>query len=99
MSLDGFLASFGLKGKMKHEPTGLVTENELKYGRRDVERTLRLLNTMKQEYDQFALKLRPERAMSAASITKAFLDEMNLVPPAQKIQNPRPHFCLLWRAQ
>src|SRR5215472_1940282 len=38
MTLDGFLESFDLKGKMQHEPTGRVTKKELKYGRRDVER-------------------------------------------------------------
>jgi hypothetical protein len=92
MTLDGFLKSFGLKGKMKHEPTGRVTKTELKYGRKDVERTLALLNAMKQEYDQFPLKLAPERAMSAASITKAFLDEMNVTTPAQKFTIPDHYF-------
>lgn len=31
MTLDGFLRSFGLKGKMDHEPTGRVTKKELAY--------------------------------------------------------------------
>jgi hypothetical protein len=84
MDLDGFLRSFGLKGKIKHEPTGRVTNAELRYGRRDVERTVALLNAMKREYDGFPLKLPPENAMSAASITKAFLDEMRVKQPAQK---------------
>jgi len=51
MTLDGFLNSFGLEGKMDHEPTGRVTKKELAYGRRDVERTVALLNAMKGEYD------------------------------------------------
>jgi hypothetical protein len=84
MTLAGFLKSFGLKGKMKHEPTGLVTRKELEYGRRDVERTVALLNAMKREYDGFPISLQPERAMSAASITKAFLDEMEVKQPAKK---------------
>jgi hypothetical protein len=84
MTLDGFLDSFDLKGKMKHEPTGAVTRRELKYGRRDVEQTLALLNAMKREYDGFPLDLPPEQAMSAASITKAFLDEMEIKQPASK---------------
>jgi hypothetical protein len=88
MSLEGFLKSFGLQGKMKHEPTGRVTELELKYGRRDVERTVALLNRMKREYDQFPLSLPPERAMSAASITKAFLDEMRIRQPNEKFKIP-----------
>jgi hypothetical protein len=87
-TLEGFLESFGLKGKMEHEPTGLVTEEELEYGRTDVERTLELLNAMKREYDGFALDLPPERAMSAASITKAFLDKMRIKQPEDKFKLP-----------
>ncbi len=88
MTLDGFLDSFGLQGKMGHEPTGRVTKKELAYGRRDVERTVALLNAMKREYDGFPLKLPPERAMSAASITKAFLDEMGIEQPSRKFDLP-----------
>ncbi|MFL6439446.1 MAG: hypothetical protein ACJ71Q_17860 [Terriglobales bacterium] len=88
MSLEGFLRSFGLKGKLPHEPTGKVTKRELAYGRRDVERTVALLNAMKREYDGFDVDLPPERAMSAASITKAFLDKMAVTPPWQKFSIP-----------
>jgi hypothetical protein len=86
MDLNGFLKSFGLKLKTDHEPTGLVTEAELKYGRRDTERSVELLNAMKHEYDGFPLKLPPEQAMSAASITKAFLEEMQISKPATKFK-------------
>lgn len=88
MDLNGFLRSFGLKPKMDHEPTGRVTKNELKYGRTDVERTVELLNAMKSEYDGFPLSLPPERAFSAASITKAFLEEMGIKQPSQKFDLP-----------
>ncbi len=88
MTLEGCLRSFGLEGKMAHEPTGRVTERELAYGRRDVERTVALLNAMKSEYDGFPIDLPPERAMSAASITKAFLDKMRVKQPAQKFNLP-----------
>jgi len=43
---------------------------------------------MKSEYDGFPLELAPESAMSAASITKAFLDEMRITPPVQKFKVP-----------
>ena len=89
MDLDGFLKSFGLKPKAKHEPTGCVTQAELRYGRTDTKRTVELLNAMKHEYDGFPLELRPEKAMSAASITKAFLDEMQITPPAKKFKLSR----------
>ncbi len=88
MTLEDFLRSFRLKGKVKHEPTGCVTERELTYGRGDVERTVALLNAMKVEYDGFPIQLPPERAMSAASITKAFLDEMHISRPADKFNLP-----------
>lgn len=65
-----------------------MTKKELAYGRRDVERTVALLNAMKREYDGFPLKLPPERAMSAASITKAFLDEMGIEQPSLKFDLP-----------
>lgn len=83
-TLEQALKSFGLKGKMRHEPTGRVTEKELRYGRRDVERTVALMNAMKHEYDGFDIDLPPESAMSAASITKAFLGKMKVVEPAKK---------------
>lgn len=88
LTLEQALRSFGLKGKLRHEPTGCVTEQELKYGRRDVERTVALLNATKREYDGFALLLEPEKAMSAASITKAFLDKMKVKEPSRKFNIP-----------
>lgn len=88
MDLNGFLRSFGLKPKMEHEPTGRVTKSELQYGRTDVERTVELLNAMKYEYEGFPIDLSPERAMSAASITKAFLDEMGIQQPSRKFDLP-----------
>jgi len=43
---------------------------------------------MKREYEGFDVDLPPERAMSAASITKAFLDKMRVTRPRQKFQIP-----------
>jgi hypothetical protein len=88
MTLGGFLSSFGLEEKIDHEPTGRVTDKELAYGRRDTERTVALLNAMKHEYDGFPIDLPPERAMSAASITKAFLDKMEVKQPSRKFDLP-----------
>src|SRR5262245_29635451 len=74
---------------MSHEPTGRVTRRELAYGRRDTKRTVELLNAMKHEYDGFRLKkLAPESAMSAASITKAFLEDMHIMEPTRKFRLP-----------
>ena len=46
---------------------------------------------MKEEYDGFPLALPPEEAMSAASITKAFLEEMRVQRPAKKFTSARRH--------
>jgi len=43
---------------------------------------------MKREYDGFPIDLPPERAMSAASITKAFLDKMKVEQPSGKFDLP-----------
>jgi hypothetical protein len=86
--LDGFLRMFNLNEKKEYEPKGLVTREELEYGQVDVQRTLELLNAMKREYDGFPFDLPPEEAMSAASITKAFLDVMGVVPPVRKFHLP-----------
>ena len=56
--------------------------------RRDTERTVALLNAMKREYNGFPIDLPPERAMSAASITKAFLDKMKVEQPSRKFDLP-----------
>jgi hypothetical protein len=88
LTLDGFLATFGLSGKLQHEPTGRVTRKELEYGRHDVDRTVALLNAMKHEYDGFLLDLPSEQAMSAASITKALLNQMNITRPVEKFKIP-----------
>lgn len=72
LTLDGALASFGLKGKMKHEPAGRVTKKELRYGRRDVERTVALLNNMKREYDGFPLISHPSKPSARPASQRRF---------------------------
>ena len=74
--------------KNDHDPTGKITVEEIRYCRRDVVCTLELLNSLKREYDSFPIDLRPEQAMSAASLAKAYLDELGLVPPAKKFNLP-----------
>jgi hypothetical protein len=40
-------------------PPNTARRKELEYGRRDVERTVALLNAMKREYDGFPIRLQP----------------------------------------
>ena len=64
MTPDGFLKSFGLKGKNQAPARRMHHHQRADIWERDVERTVALLNKMKREYDGFPLRLEPEWAMS-----------------------------------
>src|SRR5205823_614697 len=74
--------------KIEHEPTGKVSVEELEYGRQDVRCTVEVLNLLKGEFDKHPLKLHPDKAVSPASIGKAYLREMGIIPPMQKFNIP-----------
>jgi hypothetical protein len=50
-SLESACRAFGVKGKLKHEPTGRITREEIEYCRQDVRATVALLNAMCREFD------------------------------------------------
>jgi hypothetical protein len=83
-SLDRLCEALGIKGKLKHEPTGRITVREIDYCREDVRATMDALNTLKEEFDQHPIDLYPDQAYSPASIAKAYLDAMGVIPPLQK---------------
>jgi hypothetical protein len=70
MSLDQWCAEFQRKGyaidrKLKHEPSGKVTQAELRYCRQDVKVTQQLLNAAKQEFDSHRLStLLPDKVIA-----------------------------------
>jgi len=72
--------------KLDHEPTGTVSKEELDYARQDVRCSVDLLNALKAEFDLHPIKLHPDKAVSPASIGKAYLREMGIVPPSQKYE-------------
>jgi len=74
--------------KIEHEPGGTVTREELEYGRQDVPCTVDLLNALKEEFDRHPIHLHPDKAVSPASIGKAYLGAMGIVPPARKFDTP-----------
>lgn len=82
-SLSSACRAFGVRGKMKHTPTGKVTPREISYCRKDVSATGRLLNAAKQEFDWHPIDLRPDQAYSPASVAKAYLNAMNVVRPKE----------------
>jgi len=76
----------GKKGGYK--PTGQVTTDEIDYNREDVGATLRLLNAVRADFDTHPIKLSPTEAFSPASIAKAYLQAMGIIPPLQKFAIP-----------
>lgn len=88
LSLEALCNTLKVPGKLDHKPTGKITLEEIDYCRGDVRATLAALNALKQEFDQHALDLRSDRAYSSASIAKAYLLKMGLVPPLVKFNVP-----------
>jgi hypothetical protein len=87
LSLEGACREFKVPGKLDHTPTGRVTREEIDYCRQDVTATVGLLNAVLVEFRRYPVgDLPPEKAYSAASIVKAFLGTMGVIPPAQKFQ-------------
>lgn len=87
-SLDELCKRLKVPGKLKHEPSGKVTFSEINYCRGDVRATSDALNAIKQEFDQHPLELPPGSAYSPASIAKAYLDAMGVIPPKDKFKVP-----------
>src|SRR5262249_16882903 len=75
------------KKQEDHDPTGLITDEEITYARKDVHATLGLLNALKQEYDLHPIARLPDRAYSPASIGKAYLRAMGIVEPMRKFKD------------
>ena len=74
--------------KQEHEPSGTVTAEELEYCRQDVRCTVDVLNALKTEFDLHPIQLDPDRAVSPASIGKAYMRAMGIIPPMQKFKVP-----------
>jgi hypothetical protein len=86
-TLDSACREFKVPGKLDHAPTGRVTCDEIDYCRQDVNASVGLLNALLREFRQYPLGgLPPEKAFSAASIAKAFLNTMGVIQPEQQFQ-------------
>src|SRR5947209_8784579 len=62
-----------LNQKFDHEPSGTVTLKDTEYARQDVRCTVDVLNALKEEFDRHPIDLHPDKAVSPASIGKAYL--------------------------
>jgi hypothetical protein len=87
-SLQSACEDFEVPGKLDHEPTGRVTLEEIEYCRQDVRGSVGLMNAMRAEFDKHPIDLHPDRAFSPASIAKAYLKQMGVIPPPQKFVLP-----------
>jgi hypothetical protein len=74
--------------KLDHEPTGEVTPEEIEYARQDVRCTVDALNALKHNFDKHPISLQPYNAYSAASVAKAYLDQMGILRPTEKFNIP-----------
>ncbi len=74
--------------KLDHEPTGTVRVDELDYCRHDVRCTVDALNSLKEEFDRHPIDLHPDKAVSPASVGKAYLRAMGITAPKKKFDVP-----------
>jgi hypothetical protein len=73
--------AFGVEhGKKRAERHGEITEEYIDYNRRDVLATAELAVKLLEEYAKHPIALQPTRAYSPASIGKAYLRAMGIVP-------------------
>ena len=99
-SLQRACKDFGTEhGKDEHRPTGLVTDEEIAYGRHDVRATYELAEKLLTEYarhpispdhDEASRAARPvvaSKVYRPASIGKAYLDAMGITPPLERWQD------------
>jgi hypothetical protein len=84
-SLNKACEQFEVDGKFDHKPSGKVTLDEIQYCRQDVRATAGLLNAVKQEYDLHPISSGPDRLFSPASVAKAYLKELNISFPSEKV--------------
>jgi hypothetical protein len=90
-TLEGAIEDFrSTPSKSDHEPTGIVSGEEVAYARQDVRATLGLLNALKHEYELHPIALRPEHAYSPASVGKAYLRAMGIAEPMRKFNDIPP---------
>ena len=98
MGLDQLCKKLSIPGKLDHEPSGKVSFAEINYCRGDVRATQSALNGLKSEFDLHPLDLCPDSAYSPASIAKAYLDAMGVVPPTEKFDIPNEIFGIAMQA-
>jgi len=84
-SLASACKAFGVEqGKLTVEEHGVITPQYIDYNRRDVEATAALATKLLEEYDRFDVELQETQAFSPASLGKAHLRKMGIVPVLER---------------
>jgi hypothetical protein len=87
-SLEAACQAFGVEhGKQKALKHGEVTEGYIDYNRRDVLATSELAVKLLEEYEKHPITLQATKAYSPASIGKAYLRAMGIVPILERQPN------------
>jgi hypothetical protein len=80
-SLESACEAFDVEhGKQRAAVHGVITSSYIDYNRRDVVATAELAEKLVEEYAKHPILLQPTKAYSPASIGKAYLREMGVVP-------------------
>jgi len=84
-SLESACKAFRVKHpKQKAKEHGRITPSYIDYNRRDVKASAELLVALRKEFDAHPIHLDPCKAFSSATIAKAYLRQLGVVPPGQQ---------------
>lgn len=84
-TLEGACEAFGVEhGKQHAKQHGVIDEDYIDYNRRDVLATAELADKLLAEYDRHPIALQATKAYSPASIGKAYLQAMGIVPHLER---------------
>jgi len=90
-SLQRACSDFGVPGKLDSGGYGRITPEHIDYCRQDVTATRELRAALLDEFERHPIHLDPEKAVSPASIAKAYLMAMGITPVLDRLPNfPRP---------
>jgi hypothetical protein len=84
-SLDRACSDFGVTGKVDSGGYGHVTTEHVDYCRQDVTATRELRRALLDEFERHPVQLDPEKAVSPASMAKAYLTAMGITPVLDRL--------------
>lgn len=92
-TLDGAAEAFGVSERKAHVTVhGRLTERYIDYNRQDVRTTAALHDALISEWSTHPIDLDPERAFSAATVGRAYLQAMGVTPPLERATSIEPRY-------